>query len=592
MLQYCWERVKSFEPPLFERGKNGLLSTRVLVPKPHQAAVGREQIWFATGTTDRATASKLARRFVADWEQKFGRMEAGQNPDCTPKESLRAAAVALKFRDQIIEKLEEDRRALPDEDSVQEELITKRVLEMRRLTRHFSDGELGPWEAMATRAIAKGGLPIQPQTPEFYELVDALAKFTMDGLATWVSMRTGDVEAQPRSKSVREEIERTADKAKVGETIVELFDRYAVKCRDERSKRPETLAKDRRVIQQFADFVGRDRSIYSITSRDVGEYRNTLRTLPPMWTMRRDMRDLTMREAAKLAKASNFPQTALNTVNKALSTISPLYNWLIEEQWELRNPCTGLFYRGAKGKNPRPPFGTERLNKIFGSPLFTGFVSDGCEHKPGDQFADDWRFWIPVVMLFTGIRVGEAAQLRTDDITFNDKQQVWVIDIRHEPTRGQTTKSGKSRITLAHRKLVELGFVGFVEMRRAQTPAETTAPLFPEVNRDDQHQIGSKPSEFWRDYLTRIGLKQSRDGLGAHSFRHELADRLRDEAGLPDDSVAVALGHDQKSTTGGYGNVRQGTVKFLKPIFDAVTFDGVILEHIDRGAHANGHSRR
>jgi integrase len=213
---------------------------------------------------------------------------------------------------------------------------------------------------------------------------------------------------------------------------------------------------------------------------------------------------------------------------------------------------------------------------VLSSPLFTGFEADGKEHRPGKVRADDWRYWIPLLCLFSGMRVGEAAQLRAEDVSRHDSG-AWIIDIQHDPAKGQTTKAGQSRAAVAHAKLVELGFVAFVEKRRN---AGGDSRLFPELVANGRDQIGAEPSAFWRDYLTRVGIKSGADGLGAHSFRHELADRLRVEAGLVDDQIAVALGHDQKSTTAGYGAVRQGTVRFLAPVMAQVRFDGVKFEHV------------
>jgi integrase len=101
--------------------------------------------------------------------------------------------------------------------------------------------------------------------------------------------------------------------------------------------------------------------------------------------------------------------------------------------------------------------------------------------------------------------------------------------------------------------------------------------LFPELQRNERGHIGGGPSRFWRDYLSRVGLKKGGDGLGAHSFRHTMADQLR-LAGYLDDEIEVALGHNQKSVTSGYGRLKQGTVERLSRMFEAVKFDGVCVD--------------
>ena len=91
------------------------------------------------------------------------------------------------------------------------------------------------------------------------------------------------------------------------------------------------------------------------------------------------------------------------------------------------------------------------------------------------------------------------------------------------------------------------------------------------------HEAGTNGA---RKYLAAIGVKTGADGIGAHSFRHTLADRLRSEAELLDNQIAVCLGHSTKSTTGGYGELSQGTVNMLRAYMEAVRFDGVNFDHL------------
>lgn len=536
---------------------------------------------MSMGTTDRRIASDRALAVLDDWKREwatargetFAALPARQ---ASPRDQVTVPALVLGQHEVLLQRLEEQRRALPGDDAAQDAEMAKRAADLRRLTRRHADGDDATFRAMADRMIAARSLPIVEGSSEYEALVAGLAESAIEALSVHQRRYSGELNAEPRSALIRDERQRQADKAKPGETLLDLFDRYAEQRLAEGRKRDDTLKQDRKVIEQFAMFVGANRAVASIKPEHVREYRDTLRQLPPKWRDRADMRGLSMREAAAKARAADMPRTALTTVNKHLSTISPLFAWLIKERWDLSNPCAGLFHDKVRGKNPRPPLGTDRLNKVLASPLFTGFEADGKEHRPGEVRANNWRYWIPLLCLFTGMRVGEAAQLRTEDVSQHESG-AWIIDIQHAPEKGQTTKAGHSRASVAHAKLVELGFIEFVQDRRK---AGGDSRLFPELVANDRDQLGAEPSAFWRDYLTRIGVKAGADGLGAHSFRHELADRLRVEVGLVDDQIAVALGHDQKSTTAGYGAVRQGTVRFLAPVMAQVRFDGVDFDRL------------
>lgn len=565
---------------LVQRGKRGIWQLRVPIPRALHGPGKPKERTMSMGTTDRRIASDRALAVLNDWKREWA-TSRGETVVMMPMTARSRRKPTQAELEALAVEFGHD-EALAQSDMRRQEPggWRRHILRTEAALNDFmplaATGDYSLVEEGAALIIDGMGFDLEPGTPAHRQFLKNLNAARMAALKTSYARARGDLEASADSPLVARVRQSEKDKAKPGEALLDLFDRYAEQRLAEGRKRSDTLAQDRKVIEQFAAFVGADRAIASIKPEHVRQYRDTLRQLPPKWRDRTDMRGLSMREAAAKARAADMPRTALTTVNKHLSTISPLFQWLIKERWDLPNPVSGLFHDRVRGKNPRPPFGTDRLNRVLTSPLFTGFRSDGKEHLPGNMRASDWRFWIPVICLFTGMRVGEAAQLRADDVS-QDEGGAWTIDIRHAPERGQTTKSGQSRASVAHAKLVELGFVAFVEARRK---AGHDSRLFPELVANDRDQLGAGPSAFWRDYLTRIGVKRGADGLGAHSFRHELADRLRVEVGLVDDQIAVALGHDQKSTTAGYGAVRQGTVQFLAPIIQRVRFDGVDLSHL------------
>jgi integrase len=264
------------------------------------------------------------------------------------------------------------------------------------------------------------------------------------------------------------------------------------------------------------------------------------------------------------------------TVNKYLSTVSPFLKWCRQNSYIDHDPCDGLFYDLQKLKRRRPPFTVNELNRIIASPLFTGFLKVGKEFETGKEKANDWRYWVPLVCMFTGARVGEIAQLGVEDV--KEQDGIAYLLIRHDEEAGQTTKSGYDRPAAVHPILKAIGFLDFVELQRGRAKADGNRQLFPELRRDDRGQAG-KCSRFWRTYLKRIGLKEGADGLGAHSFRHTMADQLR-LTGYLDDEIEVALGHNQVSVTARYGSIRQGTVTRLAKMMADVRFEGLRYHHL------------
>ncbi|MBM0169169.1 site-specific integrase [Altererythrobacter sp. C41] len=573
---------------IIKRKRNGRelrnFEVRIQVPVAWRDVVGKTEVLLSLGTGDRRTANMRAPQVVAEKLAAWGRA-AGEAPAATPALDPSSVAVHVAF-DGMLDAMEGRRREWPVDDAEYAERLAEREADLRRMTRRLQDGDLSQWEAVADRIIEARGLAITKDSEGYAAFVRGIAEMSIDAVSVFVRRTSGELDAAPRSSIVRQIKARDAAKAKAGESLVELFDQWAEEMLAKGAKRPDTVNQDRKVIRQFAAFVGLDREVRSITPLEVADYRDTMRKLPPKWMSKKLLRDLDMRAAAVKARELGLPRTAFTNVNKHLSTISPLFKWLAgQPKWAgLGNPCTGLFHPKVKGKNPRPPFTTDDLNVILQSPLFTGFQADGKEHVPGEQRAHDWRYWIPLVAMFTGARIGEVAQLRLGDV--RQERGVWFVHIRHDSGEGLATKSGKSRPAALHSMLESLGFLAFHERELERAGNDLAAPLFPELAPNARGQISGTPSRWWRDYLVAIGVKdpsvEGGDGFGSHSFRHTLADRLRDEAELLDTEIAVCLGHSISSTTSGYGRLTQGTVNKFSGWMKAVTFEGVDFNRLTR----------
>jgi integrase len=580
---------------VIKRRRNGRelrnYEVRIQVPAAWQAMVGKKEVLLSLATGDRRAANLAAPQVVADkyaeWRRLAGDQVGGTNRRRTPTDD-ELEAIAVEFGYDTVVAYEDIRRQSATGVDAWTRLSKRAEINRDTYRRMAATGDDSLVRGFADLAVDELGLDL---TPEQHRKLGQLMSAARVAAAETAALRTaGEVEAEyasPLVERVRQHGTAMAKvKAKAGETIMEQFERMADEALAKDSLRSDTVNQNRKVLQLFADFVGPDRAIDSITAHEVCEFRDARRDVPPKWSMKRDFRGLSLRAAADKARGLSLPKTSFVTVNRELSTISPLYAWLAgQPRWAgLRNPCDGLFHQKVKGKNPRPPYETDALNKILTSPLFTGFVADDKEYVPGNVHADDWRKWIPLVAMFTGARAGEIAQLRVRDV--RNEHGTWFIHLIEDAEAGLAVKNRKRRVAPVHSKLEAIGFIAFVERRREDAGAD--APLFPELEKNERDQIGSKPSDWFRDYLAAIGVKnhavQGGDGFGLHSFRHTLADRLRSEAELLNEEVGVCLGHSVKSTTSGYGRLPQGTVKMLKEWMEAVTWEGVEFTPVTRAA--------
>ncbi len=549
---------------------------RMAVPSEYRSFVGKALIAESLGTTDVREARVRAGKRRAELLEGWGAVEPMPRRKPT-REELEAFAVEAGY-DMVVEYGDARRKMLAGGNHAQWSRHEQRIaINSQTARRMAATGNASLVRDAADIIIADRQWDLPRDGDGYGELCQLLMNARVAAAETDALRVNGDLEAEHPNTLVERVRKRGQTKSKPGETLLEQFEKWAAERLEKGRKRVDTVNQDRKKIEQFADFVGRDRAIASITAAEVFDYREILRDLPPKWASKKAFKGLSMHDAAKRAREQKMPFTSYTTVNSHLSVISPLYKWLAKQPaWVgLVNPCDGLFHDDVKGKNPRPPFSTKALNTLLASPLFTGFLGEGQEHKPGEMQTDDWRKWVLLATMFTGARVGEIAQLRIGDV--HEDRGVWLVHIREEEAEGLTTKNRKGHAVPLHSKLIAMGFIAFVERERAARG--DNAPLFTGIKRNSRGHWGAV-SRWYRDYFEAIGVKCGSDGIGPHSFRHTMTDRLRSEAELLDGEIAVILDHSTKTTTGGYGVLPQGTIKKLKGWIEAVTWDGVVFDHL------------
>ncbi len=166
----------------------------------------------------------------------------------------------------------------------------------------------------------------------------------IEALDLAIKRSEGNLGASPTSKTVIAGIAARADVAESGKTMLELFERYAAHRVTEDRKRSTGIAQDRMVVTLFAEFVGKARSIPSITAEDAREFWNTAAQLPLNYTKRIAYRGLGMRAAADKAKRENEKLLSPMTSAWYLSQVSPFFDWLRSEPREADSGRVDLKY--------------------------------------------------------------------------------------------------------------------------------------------------------------------------------------------------------------------------------------------------------
>jgi integrase len=221
--------------------------------------------------------------------------------------------------------------------------------------------------------------------------------------------------------------------------------------------------------------------------------------------------------------------------------------WSVNEGYIDRMPGAGVKVAGVGKTNPaerRNPYSVDQLKVIFGSPLFKGHRSERCRHEPGKMLIRDGKYWVPLIALYSGMRMGEIVQLLVSDI----KQDggVWYFDVNkgEEGEKKLKTSSSKRRVPV-HPALVQAGLLDHLVGKKGN------ARIFSDIQRGKDGYYSHNFSKWWGRYSRHIGFQTKKTAF--HSFRHNFKDALQ-SAEVPEYISRSLLGHADNSVHGQYGS--------------------------------------
>jgi len=252
---------------------------------------------------------------------------------------------------------------------------------------------------------------------------------------------------------------------------------------------------------------------------------------------------------------------SVSSVNKYLNRAASVFTFAVKNGYMDKNPAFGMGIKQPKRVDQlRDVFSPDDLRRLFFS-----------EEYVGDAHRSSYRFWVPVIGLFSGMRLEEICQLHLSDI--RQETGIWVFDINN--TREKNIKTPSSlRLVPLHRILTDdLHLPEYAESLRQQGHDRLFREL--QARREGYSQTVSK---WFGRYRQRCGIVVAEGRKDFHSFRHSVADALK-QAGVEPTMIAELLGHEVPSITmGRYGKRYNPKVLFDNAI-SKLKFD-VDLSHL------------
>jgi integrase len=302
------------------------------------------------------------------------------------------------------------------------------------------------------------------------------------------------------------------------------------------AKKAEWTAKSKMefsgIFKLLVDVLG-DLEVSAITRSTVLELRSTLQNLPP--NVYKKHPGMTIKQVISSHSGETM---SLKTVNKHVARLGALLRYCVDEGMITGNPVSGLkLSEKRRIDEERSTYNPTDINNIV-------------QNLPCDTAYPE-RYWIPLIGLYEGMRLGEICQLYVEDIQQVDG--LWCISINGENDK-RLKNLASQRIIPLHPVLLDNGFLRYVEqVKAAGNPRLWMNLAWTDVN-GYSNGIGKWYQRFNREYVTDDPKKVF------HSMRHTVADTLK-QRGIQEAVIAEIVGHTNDSMTmGRYGKRYQPRV--------------------------------
>ncbi len=246
-----------------------------------------------------------------------------------------------------------------------------------------------------------------------------------------------------------------------------------------------------------------------------------------------------------LSDAMSYQETLLDrdwqakTIKEYLSVARMFCSWCVGMRYLRYNPFEHLKLVAKESRAPHAQrfiWSAVKLHHLFSFDRFS---------KKGS--IDD--FWIPLLLLHTGLRPSEACQLRTSDLKPCTDSGIWYLEVTDDGYKQKLKTPTARRQVPLHRTLIEFGFLDYVEQRRKlrKTQLFECSP----TGKDDDWSRNF--TQRFNRFLTNQLKYETKERPTAYSFRHTFVDALK-KLDTKEHLVSEIVGHSNASQTyGRYG---------------------------------------
>jgi len=407
-------------------------------------------------------------------------------------------------------------------------------------------------EDMADKILRQSGMRPEKVGIDLLRLLkSAVVRARMEDLRIMLAKLTGDIAGTATSDpwflgmdvsgfpQIGSEAVLADEKPKLVETVEKFH-----KSRQGRVA-AKTGENEKLVLSICVELLGSGALLSAIGVSEVRAIRDAFENMPVHTTKRADLRELSINQLLQL---KNLPKLSPKTQWKYFNVFRTFLNWSVAEGYLERMPAPQISVAKPSRLDEldaRKPFSLEQLKRLFSSPLYAGHATPAQRSKPGALIIHDGKWWIPIIGLLSGLRLGEIVQLLPSDI--KNIGGVLYFDVaRNDDEKKQIKNASSVRRVPVHRTLIDLGFAQAVDAARKRGDR-----IFYDIKPGSDGYFSHNFSKWFGRYLDDIGIKSAK--LVFHSFRHNFKDGLS-AAGVPRTVEEALMGHADGSVHGTYGS--------------------------------------
>ena len=327
-------------------------------------------------------------------------------------------------------------------------------------------------------------------------------------------------------------------------------------------------------LDLFVEVVG-NIPISALSKEEIRNFKRVVEHLPARRSIKQRYKDKSLDELLAMKIPEN-DRMSNNTIGQYFGAVGSFLSWLKANYDDINDGLTDVL------KPPSVQPADEQRSVFTENDLRTIFQAPG--YNP-DNFKQTYKFWVPLIGLYSGMRLEEICQLAIDDIKQIDG--IWCFEVNDEGDKRVKTNASKRFIPIHPKLIDELGFLDYVEAIKKKGFDR----LFPELKKQSNRYSHYVSRWFSGTFLPRAGIGKTGGKKVFHSFRHTFANTCK-LAGVPEDKVAQLLGHhntNKNITYGRYGKKYPPDI-LLRDVVSKVDFD-IDLEQLKKSKHVRGKTR-